>query len=118
MELSARFYCGSTRLTFAEEDIGWQASCTCESCRRASGAPAVGWINVVGPISWTGDLPREISINPGVTRKFCATCGAHLTYHPDAARPGHTDVLAAQLERPELYRPTRWDHWDEALAGR
>ncbi|SIO04192.1 GFA family protein [Vannielia litorea] len=115
METTGRCLCGATRFAFATEAVLWQGLCTCESCRRASGAPVVGWIGVTnGAWRWEGAPPGRYSSRPGVERCFCTRCGAPLTY-ASADHPGETHFLAAQLDDPMGFVPDHTDHSDEAL---
>jgi hypothetical protein len=90
--------------------------CHCESCRRAAGAPAVGWLTVRrSDLHWTGAAPQEFESSPGVHRSFCGRCGTPLTYR-SAARPGEIDVTICSLEQPERAAPA--DHiWMQDAPG-
>ncbi len=82
--------------------------CHCESCRRASGAHAVGWLTVTAKnLSFTGDSPREYASSPGVLRTFCGRCGTPLTYS-NVRRPAEVDITLCTLDQPELAAPV--DH--------
>jgi hypothetical protein len=82
--------------------------CHCESCRRACGAHAVGWLTVTtGNLSFTGDSPREYASSPGVLRTFCGQCGTPLTYS-NARRAAEIDITLCTLDQPELAAPA--DH--------
>src|SRR5881392_2122221 len=55
--------------------------CHCESCRRAAGAHAVGWLTVArASLRWSGEAVREYESSPGVHRGFCGRCGTPLSY--------------------------------------
>ena len=97
--------------------------CHCESCRRASGAHAVGWVTVAsGNLVFAAGSPREFASTPGVQRSFCNRCGTPLTYR-SAKRPGEVDVTIGSLDEPGLAVPV--DHiwmqdapaWDRPLDG-
>ena len=82
--------------------------CHCESCRRAAGAHAVGWLTVRrDDLSWVGPAPREFASSAGVQRGFCGQCGTPLSYR-NATRPGEIDVTICSLEQPERAAPV--DH--------
>lgn len=82
--------------------------CHCESCRRAAGAHAVGWLTVRrGDLHWLDGAPQEFESSAGVHRGFCGRCGTPLTYR-NAARPTEIDVTICSLEYPERAAPT--DH--------
>ena len=99
--------------------------CHCESCRRAAGAHAVGWLTVQrGDLSWIGSAPQEFESSPGVHRAFCGRCGTPLTYR-SATRPEEIDVTICSLEQPELAPPVdhiwmqdapSWDRPGDGLA--
>lgn len=105
--------------------------CHCESCRRAAGAHAVGWLTVGREhLRWSGAAPREFESSPGVQRAFCGRCGTPLSYR-SAARPTEIDLTIGSLEHPELATPTDhiwmqdappWDRpgdgWPQHAAGR
>ncbi len=115
METTGRCLCGETRFAFEPDAVLWQGLCTCESCRRASGAPVVGWVGVRnGAWRWEGRAPGRHRSRPDVERCFCTQCGAPLSYAV-ANYPDETHFLAAQLDHPERYAPDRSYHTDEAL---
>ena len=97
--------------------------CHCQSCRRASGAHAVGWLTVrAQDLHYRSGEPREIESSPGVWRAFCGRCGAPLSYRA-ARRPGEIDVTIGTLDEPG--RATPVDHiwmvdavaWDRPADG-
>jgi hypothetical protein len=97
--------------------------CHCESCRRAAGAHAVGWLTVTTRnLSFTGDSPREYASSPGVLRTFCGRCGTPLTYR-NVRRPAEVDITLGSLDEPDRAAPV--DHiwmqdapsWDLASDG-
>lgn len=93
----------------------WQAICHCESCRRASGAPFVGWFGVKdGAWLWTAQEPGRYQSSAGVERTFCTTCGTPLTF-ASARWPDETHFLAATLDDPADYAPSTHVFTAEAL---
>ncbi|GGL70145.1 GFA family protein [Wenxinia marina] len=115
MALDGYCLCGACRYEIDDDAVDWQALCVCESCRRASGAPVVGWMGVARDgFRWTGDEPGRFASSPGVMRSFCPTCGTPLTFSTDK-REHQIDVLAATLSDPAVFRPERVDFADEAL---
>ncbi|HEY4342334.1 MAG TPA: GFA family protein [Steroidobacteraceae bacterium] len=90
--------------------------CHCESCRRACGAHAVGWLTVSAiNVAFTGDRPREYASSPGVMRSFCGRCGTPLTYC-NVRRPDEVDITVCTLDQPEFAAPV--DHiWMQDAPG-
>jgi hypothetical protein len=90
--------------------------CHCESCRRASGAHALGWVTVaIAALAYTAGRPVEYASSPGRMRAFCARCGSPLTYRNEA-RPGEIDVTIGALDEPGRAPPA--DHiWMEDAPG-
>lgn len=97
--------------------------CHCESCRRASGAHAVGWFTVkTDELVYGAAVPREFASSPRVRRGFCEQCGTPLTYR-SADRPAEIDVTICSLDQPALAVPV--DHiwmqdalpWDRPTDG-
>jgi len=120
--LSGRCLCGAVRYAVGER-LYPPTLCHCESCRRASGAHAVGWLTVrPETLRYTAGTPREIESSPGVWRAFCGRCGAPLTYR-NARRAGEIDVTIGTLDEPGRAAPI--DHiwmadapsWDRPADG-
>ena len=90
--------------------------CHCESCRRASGAHALGWITVASrDLAFTQGRPVEFQSSPGRLRGFCGACGSPLTYRNEA-RADEVDVTLGTLDAPERVQPN--DHiWMEDAAA-
>ncbi len=106
MNRTGHCLCAATTYTFAEDHILWQGLCHCEDCRRATGAPMVGWFGVAdGHWNWTGQPPGTYASSPGATRTFCTTCGTPLSF-ASIRWPDETHFLAATLSDPENFRPT------------
>jgi len=79
--------------------------CHCESCRRASGSPAVAWGTFARDgFRVTQGTLTEFRSSPPVTRGFCAACGSCLTYRHEA-RPGEIDVTLATLDEAARLAP-------------
>ncbi|HTV79887.1 MAG TPA: GFA family protein [Steroidobacteraceae bacterium] len=107
MTLGGRCLCGDIRYR-CTPPLYPPTLCHCESCRRAAGAHAVGWLTVRSQeLQFTGTPPREFESSPGVHRTFCGRCGTPLTYR-NARRPGEIDLTICSLERPEAVTPS--DH--------
>ncbi len=120
--LSGRCLCGAIRYQCGPL-LYPPTLCHCASCRRASGAHAVGWVTVAsGKLVFAAGSPREFASTPGVQRGFCNRCGTPLTYR-SAQRPGEVDVTIGSLDEPGLAVPV--DHiwmqdasaWDRPQDG-
>ena len=78
------------------------ALCHCIDCRRAAGAPVVGW---------TMYPEAQVHVTRGATttyesslhgrREFCSACGTGLFYKNAEMLPGIIDVQSATLDDPE-----------------
>jgi hypothetical protein len=120
--LTGRCLCGAVRYRLGPR-LYPPTLCHCESCRRASGAHALGWLTVRSTdFGYTGGAPSEIESSPGVWRAFCGRCGAPLTYR-SARRAGEIDVTLGTLDAPDRAAPA--DHiwmadapaWDRPADG-
>ncbi len=100
-----RCLCGATRATFDPSQVLWTTLCHCESCRRATSAPVVGWFGVAnGAWAWAGAPPGEYESSPNTFRNFCTTCGSPMAFRSDRW-PGETHFPAVTLENSETYVP-------------
>ena len=120
--LTGRCLCGAIRYQCGSP-LYPPTLCHCESCRRAAGAPAVGWLTVrLGEFKYTTMPPAEFESSPGVHRSFCRRCGTPLTYR-NAQHPGEIDVTICSLDQPDQAAPA--DHiwmqdapaWDRPADG-
>ena len=104
MTITGGCHCGAVRYA-AEGDPLHHTLCHCGDCRRAAGAPMVGWIAFrEEQVRVTGDPVRRES-SPGVLRDFCGTCGSGLFYRNEAMIPGVVDIQSATLDKPERFAP-------------
>ncbi|MGD0492365.1 MAG: GFA family protein [Steroidobacteraceae bacterium] len=98
-------FCGAVRYRVAGEPSS-SVICHCESCRRASGAPAVAWVTFQRTcFEIVAGKPAVFHSSPGVVRQFCGTCGSALTYF-NATCPISVDVTAGTLDEPDAFPPT------------
>ncbi len=106
--------CGS--VTFAYEGPeNWRGHCHCDSCRRQTASPFTTFMGVGhGQWRWTGATPATYHSSPGVTRHFCATCGAPVAYETRQL-PHEIHFYAALLDDPADFEPGVNFHWDEHL---
>jgi hypothetical protein len=97
--------CGAIRyrLTGAPS---WSTICHCRACRKAAGAPSVGWLTLDrGNFTLLQGVPGRFDSSPGVVRTFCKACGTPLTY-ANEARPGDIDVTTMSLDDETMFPPT------------
>lgn len=123
MMLAGGCYCGAVRYE-ASGPVFNATLCHCSDCRRASGAPAVGWFSVeAGGLRTTHGAPREFRSSPRVLRTFCGQCGTMLTWRHEEA-PGEVDVTICSLDDPNAVPPqdhtfvasaVRWLHLGDTL---
>lgn len=91
--------------------------CHCITCRKAAGAPSVGWVVwQESDFSWIGETPSRFASSPGVVRTFCSRCGTPLTYQNALSAPGTIDVTTASLDNPDAFPPTMEIWTDHKLA--
>jgi hypothetical protein len=107
--------CGAIRYRSTAQPTG-RTLCHCESCRRASGAPAVAWaIFPTHAFAIVAGTPHEHRSSEYVTRSFCETCGTPLVYRSDR-RPDVVDVPTATLDDPDAFAPEREIWTGERIA--
>jgi hypothetical protein len=81
--------------------------CHCRSCRRASGAPAVGWFVVSrAQFKLLSCVLAICQSSKPVHRGFCRQCGTQLTYQHESA-PDTIELTIASLDTPERLPPTK-----------
>jgi len=121
-EFTGRCLCGAVRYRCGAP-LCPPTLCHCESCRRAAGAHAVGWVTV--PLSsavFTAGEPCRYASSPGVERTFCGQCGTPLSYRNER-RPAEIDFTIGSLDAPDAAVPV--DHiwmmdapaWDRPRDG-
>jgi hypothetical protein len=115
--------CGALRYQFRAplRDI---AHCHCSICRRSTGGILTTWITVpLASFAWLAGTPTEFASSASCTRRFCPSCGAHLTLFTTLS-PETLDITVATLDQPELAPAGRhiwvqnrlpWLHVDEQL---
>jgi hypothetical protein len=97
--------CGTMRYRVAGVPA-WSAICHCRACRKASGAPSVGWLTFDREnFALLQGVPGRFASSPGVVRTFCTTCGTPLTYASEP-RPDDIDVTTLSLDDETLFPPT------------
>ena len=103
MTLTGGCHCGEIRYSLEGEPLhGGQALCHCTDCRRAAGAPMVGWAMFFeDALTVMQGEAREYSSSEHGRRWFCPTCGTGLFYRNPETLPGLVDIQAATLDDPE-----------------
>jgi hypothetical protein len=90
--------------------------CHCMTCRRASGAHALGWLTfATRDFQFTANLPAQFRSSPAVLRSFCSNCGTPLTYARDDS-PQRIDVTLGSLDAPESIPPADHTWMCDAVA--
>ena len=101
MTLTGGCHCGAIRYEITGEPIN-HALCHCVDCRRASGAPMVGWAMMpLEQLAIRGET-AEYASSEHARRHFCIQCGTGLFYINAAMLPGLVDVQTGTLDEPEL----------------
>jgi len=80
--------------------------CHCWQCRKASGAPFLGWIGVPADgFAWIAGEPAGFQSSPDNRRHFCASCGTPLVMTGGWAPDLH-GVTIGSLDEPQQFTPT------------
>ncbi|GAA0626155.1 GFA family protein [Brevundimonas kwangchunensis] len=74
--------------------------CHCMDCRKASGAPVVGWMLVPNDTVTIAGETREYASSEHGRRHFCPTCGTGLFYTNAQIFAGQLDIQSATLDDP------------------
>lgn len=94
-------------------------TCTCTTCRAASGFEIQTWAFVPRcnifqedgkEMSYEMGTLRRYESSEDVWREFCAVCGATVFWH-NKERPGLVDVSIGLLDPEEGARAERWLDW-------
>jgi len=100
MNVTGGCHCGAVRYV-AEGEPMTHALCHCADCRRAAGAPMVGWTMYrVDAVEITGETKVYASSDHG-RRMFCPNCGTGLFYINEQMLPGIIDVQSATFDDPD-----------------
>lgn len=96
-------HCGAIKYE-ASGEMMHHALCHCTDCRRASGAPMVGWIAFAAhAVSVTQGEPKVYDSSEHGRRHFCGDCGTGLFYFNEAFLPGIADIQSATLDDPGAF---------------
>ena len=113
-ELRGRCLCGAV-LWVTEGPVLWAGHCHCDSCRRATGAAVNSFFGVPrAGVRWTGEMRERFSSQGRMVRKYCGTCGSHMTCQYDGW-PDEAHLYAASLEDAAQFEPRAHFHWAEKL---
>jgi len=105
LQLSGGCQCGAIRFRILGS-VDTPSICHCRMCRKAHGAPIVGWITVPDDkLQWTRGVPAVFRSSAEAGRSFCGRCGTPLSFHRDGASA--TDIATATLDQPEQAPPAR-----------
>lgn len=94
-------------------------TCTCRSCRLASGFEIQPWAFVPKcnisqqdgrPMDYSMGTLKRYASSEGVWREFCGRCGATVFWHCEE-RPELVDVSVGLLDPAEGARVERWLEW-------
>ena len=94
-------------------------TCTCTSCRLASGYEVQPWAFVPKcnifredgqQLDYDFGTLKRYASSAGVSREFCSVCGATVFWHCEA-RPSLVDVSVGLLDPEEGARVERWLEW-------
>jgi len=113
--ITGRCYCGATtlRATRAPHAVAY---CHCLDCRRVTGAPVAAFAAFdEGVVTFTPNEGREVAVNPGVRRTFCAVCGSPLTGRYDYL-PGTLYIAIGILDQAEDLAPQLHAHAAQRLT--
>jgi hypothetical protein len=122
VDVRAACQCGAIDFRILRGDGGrekWKGKhCACTSCVRATSTPVSSWFRVPeSSITPTFSTLSSTTYKPsaGVTRSFCGTCGASVSY-TNVKEPGVVCV-AAGLVRERNVRLERLVEWDRSEGG-
>ncbi|RDC60205.1 hypothetical protein HME9302_01405 [Alteripontixanthobacter maritimus] len=102
--LEGSCHCGAIRYEIAGDPINHML-CHCSDCRRASGAPVVGWLMVDDKALTIEGEPSIYASSESGRRHFCVQCGTGLFYSNAEMLLGLVDVQSATLDEPENILP-------------
>ncbi len=109
-EITGRCYCGAitVRAIRPPRDIAY---CHCADCRRVTGAPVAAFAAFdEGAVMVSPSEGRCVTVNPGVTRTFCESCGSPVTGRYDYL-PGQVYIPLGILDQADALAPRRHAHY-------
>ena len=101
---TGRCYCGDVHYSVTAEPL-WKAQCHCRECQYITGGgPNYFLLMPAASLIWTKGTPAHFArsdLESPRVRRFCGTCGTHLTTElPDGER---VVVKVGTLDDPTLY---------------
>ncbi|MEM7663774.1 MAG: GFA family protein [Pseudomonadota bacterium] len=104
-KLAGGCQCGAVRYEIIG-DPHFSCVCHCPSCRKAAGAPLVGWV-MFDSSSVKCDRSETMVFvsSEGVRRSFCKKCGTTLFFEADYI-PGLIDITTESFDDPDLVKPS------------
>jgi len=113
MEWTGGCLCGSIRYR-ANDAPQWASYCHCGMCRKASGAPFMGFVQFPnGSFQWRQGDPKRYQSSENVIRRFCGDCGSSLTFEAD----GMVFIALGSLDYPEQVMVERHCYASSKLPG-
>jgi hypothetical protein len=105
MTITGGCHCGAIRYQ-AEGEALTHGLCHCMDCRRAAGAPMVGWTMYrQDAVTVTRGTPKVYASSEHGRRHFCAACGTGLFYVNEQMLPGIIDIQSATYDEPNAVPP-------------
>ena len=96
--------CGNVRFEVTGEPH-FSCVCHCPSCRKATGAPLIGWAMFdLDSLNCERNKVRVFESSKGVRRSFCPMCGTTLFYEADII-PGLVDITTESFDSPDQILP-------------
>ena len=94
-------HCGTVQFSFAGEPR-FVGECVCDSCRRAHGASAVGWVGVMNDqftVQQGKSFLTWYQSSDESERGFCRSCGTRILFRSDKWQ-GETHMALACIHTP------------------
>lgn len=80
--------------------------CHCWQCRKAGGAPFIGWLGVpAASLVWTKGTPAKFESSPNTWRLFCGTCGSPMAMMGGGSPDLH-GINIGSLDEAARFTPT------------
>ena len=113
--LTGRCYCGAVTFQTSHPPLS-VVYCHCTDCRRWTGSPVSVFAGFdAQAVSAEPGFGTQISINPGVDRWHCPTCGARIAARYDYL-PGQIYIPVGIFDQPSKLAPTIHAHVQNAVA--